>query len=69
MSKRSAVVPGTPDAAEFGINKDHRRITKFSSVEDQGFKKLSSALTLVAQKAESKVETNRSSGGQAKLGT
>lgn len=58
MPKWSAVVSGTPDAAEFGINADHRNMTKFSNVDDEDFKKLSRALEFMIQKSVSKVEAN-----------
>ena len=58
MPKWSAVVSGTPDAAEFGINADHRNMTKFSNTDNEDFKKLSCTLELMVQKSSSKVEAN-----------
>lgn len=52
------MVPGTPDAAEFGINADHRKMTKFSNADNEDFKKLSRTLELMLQKSGSKVEAN-----------
>ncbi|MCJ1262558.1 hypothetical protein MMC22_002428 [Lobaria immixta] len=58
VPKWSAVVSGTPDAAEFGINADHRNMTKFSNTDNEDFKKLSCTLELMVQKSSSKVEAN-----------
>lgn len=58
MPKWSAVISGTPDAAEFGINADHRSMTKFSNADDEDFKKLSRTLESMLQKSGPKVEAN-----------
>lgn len=58
MPKWSAVVLGTPDAAEIGINADHRNMTKFSNAEDEDFKKLSRILESMFRKSGPKVEGN-----------
>ena len=68
VPKWSAVVPGTLDAAEFGISQDHKRMTKFSNSEDQDFIKLSRVLVSMVQKAEFKIETNWQSEGRMKQG-
>ncbi|KAL9065496.1 MAG: hypothetical protein Q9161_008201 [Pseudevernia consocians] len=68
VPKWSAVVPGTLDAAEFGISQDHRRMTKFSNSEDQDFIKLSRVLVSMVQKAKFKIETNWQSEGRMKQG-
>lgn len=52
------MVPGTPDAAEFGINADHRNMTKFSNADNEDFKKLSCTLGFMIQKSGPKVEAN-----------
>ncbi len=62
------MVPGTPDAAEFGISQDHRRMTKFSNSEDRDFRKLSRVLASMVKKAELKVEGNWSSERRIKQG-
>ena len=62
------MVPGTPDAAEFGISQDHRRMTKISSGEDQDFRKLSRALESMIQKANAKIQSNWLSEGRMKQG-
>ena len=54
VPKWSAVVSGTPDAAEFGINADHRNMTKFSNLENEDFIKLSRTLELMLQKSGKK---------------
>ena len=58
MPKWSAVVPGTPDAAEFGISEDHRRMTKFSHAENADFRKIVRILTSMIKNAGAKVESN-----------
>ncbi|KAM0799509.1 hypothetical protein BDR22DRAFT_963873 [Usnea florida] len=68
VPKWSAVVPGTPDAAEFGISQDHRQMIKFPSAEDQDFKKLSRVLVSMTQKAKVKIEKNWDSEGRLKQG-
>ena len=62
------MVPGTPDAAEFGISKDHRQMTKFSNSEDQDFRTLSRVLSSMLQKAEAKIENNWKSEERMKQG-
>lgn len=52
------MVPGTPDTAEFGINADHRNMTKFPEADNEDFKKLSRTLEFMLQKSGSKVEAN-----------
>ena len=68
VPKWSAVVPGTPDAAELGISQDHRQMIKFPSAEDQDFKKLSRVLVSMTQKAKVKIENNWDSAGRLKHG-
>lgn len=58
MPKWSAVISGIPNAAEFGINADHRNMTKFSDADNEDFKKLSRTLESMLQKCENKVDTN-----------
>lgn len=58
MPKWSAVVSGTPDVAEFGIDADHRNMTKFSNADNEDFKKLSRTLKSMLQKSKPKVEAN-----------
>lgn len=58
MPKWSAVVSGTPDAVEFGINADHRNMTKFPNADNEDFKKLSRTLDLMIQKSGPKVDAN-----------
>ena len=69
VPKWSAVVPGTPNAAEFGIDEDHIQMTKFSSADDQGYKKVARTLLFMTREANSKVEQNWVSEQQTKLGT
>ena len=52
------MVSGTPDAAEFGINADHRRMTKFSHSDNEDFVKLSRTLEFMFQKSGPKIEAN-----------
>lgn len=69
MPKWSAVIPGTPDAAEFGINEDHRRMTKFRYADNNDFLKLSRELEFMVRKANAKIENNWYSEVQIKRGT
>ncbi|MCJ1462542.1 hypothetical protein MMC07_001144 [Pseudocyphellaria aurata] len=58
VPKWSAVIPGASDAAEFGIDADHRGMTKFPDVENEDFKKLSRILESMLGKSRHKVEAN-----------
>ena len=69
MPKWSAVIPGTPDAAEFGINEDHRRMTKFWNADNNDFLKLSRELEYMVRKAKAKIEDNWYLEGQIYRGT
>ena len=62
------MVPGTSDAAEFGINADHRNMTKFPDASNDDFKKISGTLRSMAQKAGTRVEDNWSSEALIKQG-
>lgn len=68
VPKWSAVVPGTRDAAEFGINEDHRRMTKYSKEENQDFKKMYRVLASMTKNAGDKIERNWQSEGRMKQG-
>lgn len=62
------MVSGTPDAGEFGINSDHRSMTKFSNAENDDFKKMSRTLEFMLQKSTAKVEANWTLEGRIKQG-
>lgn len=62
------MVSGTPDAAEFGINADHRSMTKFSNVNSEDFKKVSRTLDFMIQKSGPKVEANWTLEARVKQG-
>lgn len=62
------MVPGTPDAAEFGLNANHRSMTKFSNADDEESKQLSCALELMIHKSGPKVEANWTLEGRMKQG-
>ena len=49
---------GLADAAEFGINQDHRMMTKFPKEDSQDFKKMYRALVSMTKKAGDKIERN-----------
>lgn len=68
MPKWSAVISGTPGAAEFGINADHRSMTKFSNADNEDFKKLSHTLEFMLQRAGPKVEANWTFEARTKQG-
>ena len=50
------MVSGTPDVGEFGINSDHRNMTKFPNAENEDFKKISRTLDFMIKKSTAKVE-------------
>lgn len=52
------MISGASDAAEFGINADHRNMTKFPDVENEDFKKVTRTLEFMFEKARHKVEAN-----------
>ena len=58
VPKWSAVVPGTPNAAEIGVSEDHRRMTKFSTAENNDFRNLAQLLAAMIDKAPIKVKDN-----------
>lgn len=62
------MVLGAPDSAEFGINADHRNMTKFPNLDDEDFKKLSRTLEFMLQKSGPKVEANWASEAHMKQG-
>lgn len=63
------MVPGTPDAAEFALNANHRSMTKFSNADDEESKQLlSRALELMIHKSGPKVEANWTLEGRMKQG-
>ncbi|MCJ1425262.1 hypothetical protein MMC29_003150 [Sticta canariensis] len=68
VPKWSAVLSGMPDAAEFGINADHRSMKKFSSADSEDFQKLSRTLEFMLQKSGPKVEANWASEARMKQG-
>lgn len=58
VPKWSAVVPGTSDAAEFGISGDYRRMTKFPNAENTDFKKITRPVAAMINKAGAKIQSN-----------
>ncbi|KAK3178319.1 hypothetical protein OEA41_000452 [Lepraria neglecta] len=58
VPKWSAVVPGTSDAAEFGISEDYRRMTKFPNAESTDFKKIARTVAAMIDKAGAKIQSN-----------
>jgi len=53
-----AIVPGATDAEVFSINSSHEEMVRYKSANDDGFKKVSSCLRLMAEVAPEKVEEN-----------
>ena len=68
VPKWSAVLSGMPDAAEFGINADHRSMTKFSSADNEDFQKLSRTLEFMLPKSGPKIEANWAAEAQIRQG-
>jgi hypothetical protein len=58
VPKSSAVVPGQVDAEPIAIMDDHINMVKFSSPKNEGFKRVSGHLMLMAEKASTKVQEN-----------
>ena len=58
VPKWSAVIPGTSDAAEFGISEDHRRMNKFPNAESTDSKKIARTVAAMIDKAGAKIQSN-----------
>ena len=51
MPQASAIVPGAADAESIAIPANHINMVKFASCEDEGFKKISGHVQLLAEEA------------------
>lgn len=51
MPQASAIVPGAVDAEPIAIPANHLNMVKFASCEDDGYKKVSGHLRLLAEEA------------------
>ena len=58
VPKSSAVVPGALDAESIAILADHINMTKYSSEDDGGYKKVSGNLFLIVRESRTKVQNN-----------
>lgn len=58
VPKYSAVIPGAANAEEIPINGNHVNMVKFYSLEDEGFKRASTTLSLMSRDALPQVEAN-----------
>ena len=65
----SAVVPGAADAESVAIHADHINMVKFDSRGDNGYKRVSGHLRLLAQKAPDAVRASRVKQEWAEEGT
>lgn len=64
--KASAVIPGLADAEAIAIHRDHSNMVKFTSADDDGYKKLSGHILLMVGRASIEIRTRwaRSSGSR-----
>lgn len=58
MPKESAVVPGTPNAAQIMINEDHLQMVKFKSQQAPGYRSIISCLREWKKDAGSHIAAN-----------
>lgn len=58
MVSTSAIVPGATDTEVFSINSNHEEMVKYKSMNDDGFKRVSSCLRLMVEAAPEKVSEN-----------
>ena len=58
VPKSSAVVPGAVDAEPIAIMADHKKMAKFSSNIDDGFRQIAGHLKLMTEEAAEKVSRN-----------
>jgi hypothetical protein len=49
VPKASAVLPGLADVEAIALHKDHSNLVKFGSEDDEGYKKLSGHIFLMAE--------------------
>lgn len=56
VPKSSAVIPGMQDAEAVAIPADHLNMVKFTSRENNGYKKISGHLRLLAQEAPGAID-------------
>jgi hypothetical protein len=56
VPKSSAVVPGSPNAEAIAINRNHSDMVKFLGADDDGYKKFSGHLLLMAGRACGEIE-------------
>lgn len=69
MPKASAVVPGAADAESVAIPADHLNMVKFASREDEGYKKVSGHLQLLAEEAPNVIGMRWEEQNRIKIGT
>lgn len=56
MPQASAIVPGAADAEPIAIPANHLDMIKFASPEDEGYRKVSGHLQLLAEEAPELIE-------------
>jgi hypothetical protein len=57
VPKASAVLPGLADVEAIALHKDHSNLVKFGSQDDEGYKKLSGHVFLMAENAAPHIRT------------
>ena len=68
VPKSSAVVPGQADAEPIAIMDNHINMVKFSSPNNNEFKRVAGHLKLMAEEAPTKVQENWSTEGSVEAG-
>jgi hypothetical protein len=69
VSRASAVVPGAADAEPIIMHTDHINMVKFRSRSDEGYKKVSDYIQIMAREAPDKVGSRWEKEGRVKEGT
>lgn len=69
MPRASAVVPGAADAEPIVIHADHINIVKFGSKSDEGYRKVSGHLRVMAASAGDVVGSRWDTEGRVNAGT
>lgn len=69
VPRASAVVPGLANAEPIAIPADHIGMVKFASKEDEGYKKVSGHLRLMAKVAPGTINARWAEQEKIKMGT
>ena len=69
MPQASAIVPGAVDAEAIAIPANHRNMVKFASNENEGYRKISGHLRLLAEEAPVAIRQRWREDDSVKKGT